>query len=538
MGKSIFLGCVLAVCAIAGRMAAEEQAASPPVATVTDYAEFDNSDIWPTPDPECTLPCRGALSHQGVTLWPYSETRMGATLYTDETGRLFNLSLDQLPPAADPNDFHVNPLHTPPGLNLAAQSRLLHLLVAPTCASYSDSMPTISYGLEMRPGFFYDTGAFESEKTDFRPGKIALDGSTDAHRRGRFYFYELPDNLQSLPARMQFNAAFAEFLNADFAQAYVDMMHIGDNTLRGRSAFIRAYAGDDGLLLGKAETAFGDLGSSPMLVATGALPIGAVGIVDEATDAFTSVAQVRYTRHWNNDRLETTVSVEENRSLGDVDYAGEIEHFWPSVVGRLRVTGDNGFNSFQLAALVRPIWFNDDTFNDHAVTGWGVSAIGRLCNEARTDALYFGVTGGQGIGGYIYGDIRAAYVPTPTSIRTLDNFGAYVAYQRAWAQFDVTRNLSSNLAYGYTSSDTTSSTDNRRLHQAWCNLLWNHSDNSAFGIEYNYGRREVGDATSGDNHRIMFVAQFSTDTARKQSSEQSYARRQQSTNRPIQWRRL
>jgi len=290
--------------------------------------------------------------------------------------------------------------------------------------------------------------------------------------------------------------------------------------------------------LGKAETAFGDLGSSPMLIATGGLPVGSVGIVDDSTNAFTSVAQVRYTRHWSGDRLETTVSVEENRSIGDIDYGDQTEHYWPSFVGRIRVLGDNDFNSLQLAALARPIGFNDDTFHDRAVTGWGLSAIGRLCNEARTDALYFGLAGGRGIGGYIYGDIRAAYVPAPASIVALDNFGAYVAYQRVWWQSEVTRNLSSNFAYGYVSSGTILPNDNRRLHQAWCNLLWNASDNSAFGIEYNYGRREVGDGTNGDNHRIMFVAQFTASTARSQSAEQSYFRSQQSAPRPVQWRRL
>jgi hypothetical protein len=316
------------------------------------------------------------------------------------------------------------------------------------------------------------------------------------------------------------------------------VLHLADNELRGRSVYVRAYSGDSGLLLGKAETAFGDLGSAPMLIDTGGLPIGAVGVVDESTNTFTSVAQVRYTRHWNNDQLETTVSLEENRFIGDVDYAGETEHFWPSFVGRLRFIGDDDFSSFQIAALVRPIGFIDAAFVDRAVTGWGLSAIGRVCNEARTDALYFGLVGGHGCGGYIYGDIQAAFVPTPTSIRALDNFGGYIAYQHVWSQIDVTRNLSSNLAYGYVSSDTNIASDNRQLHHAWCNLLWNASDSTAFGAEYQYGRREVGDGTGGDNHRIMFVAQFSSPTARLQSSQQSYVRRQQSTRRPIHLRRL
>jgi hypothetical protein len=163
-----------------------------------------------------------------------------------------------------------------------------------------------------------------------------------------------------------------------------------------------------------------------------------------------------------------------------------------------------------------------------------------VCNEAKTDALYLGVTGGQGIGGYIYGDIRAAIVPTPVSIRVLDDFGAYIAYQHVWArdESDVTRNLSSNIAYGFVATDTWVVSDNRQLHQAWCNLLWNASDNAAFGLEYQYGRRAVGDDTDGDNHRIMFVAQFSTKSERRLSSEQDDLRSQQSDKPSIQSRRL
>lgn len=486
--------------------------------------------------PAYSLEPNGLWFQQNTLLMPHAESAMGVLFYVDHTGRVYSLPTDQLPPAADPNDFHVNPLHAPPSLSIAAQSRILHLLTAPTDAAYLDAMPRISYGLQMRPGIFYDTGAFEGGSTAFRPGKIALDGSTDAHNRGRMFFNELENELQSMPARMQFNGAFG-FWGIDLGQAYVDVLHLQDNQLRGRSAYIRSYAGNDGLLIGKAETAFGDLGSSPMLIATGGLPIGAVGIISESTNTFTSVSQLRYTRHWNNDALETTLSVEENRFIGDVDFGNQTPHFWPSFVGRVRLLGNNNFDSLQLAGLVRPIGFNNTAFEDHSTTAWGLSLIGRLCNESRRDAVYFGITGGNGIGGYIYGDIRAAVATSPTSIIGLDNFGAYAAYQHVWSQSGATMNLSSNLAYGYASADVFALSDNRRLHQAWCNLLWNASDNSAFGIEYQYGRREIGSGVDGDNHRIMFVAQFSTSTGRELAAQrESYLR--DAGVRPIQSRRL
>lgn len=481
----------------------------------------------------------GSMCYRNAALWEYTETAMGVTLYEDETSRLYVYPVDQLPIAADPNDFHSNPLHAAPAIGVAAQSRLLHFFTAPACAAYDEWQPPIAYGLQMRPGVFYDTGAFENESTMFRPGRIALDGTPDARRRGRIVFHDMPSELKKLPARLQLTTAFNGRNNFDVAQAYVDAMHLGDNKLRGRSAFVRAYAGDDGLLLGKAETTFGDLGSAPMLIATGALPIGSVGIVNESTNALESVPQLRYTRHWNNDSLETTFALEENKDLGDVDFNGEEEHWWPTFVGRVRLQSETDeFNSFQVAGLLRPIGFNDFNFEDHAVLAWGLSAVGRLCNEERTDAVYFGVTGGEGIGGYIYGDIKAAEVTSPTSISALSNFGAYVAYQRVWARRGVTENLSSNVAYGCVASDTLAPTDNRRLHQAWCNLLWNASDNTGFGLEYQYASREVGSGNRGDDHRIMFVAIFSTDSDREENAEQTYRHTQETDIRPIQWRRL
>ena len=50
--------------------------------------------------------------------------------------------------------------------------------------------------------------------------------------------------------------------------------------------------------------------------------------------------------------------------------------------------------------------------------------------------------------------------------------------------------------------------DNDMLHQAWINLLWNVTDVTAFGFEYQFGSREVGDGRDGDDHRIMAVLQL------------------------------
>jgi hypothetical protein len=527
--RTILLGLLPLLILCSARPAQAEQ----PVVVDGWQAPYESLPPAAAPPP----PQFNDLMLQSVPLYSFADTAMGVRLYSDQTTRVYSLPPSQLPPAADPNDFHVNPLHAPPALSVAAQSRLLHFLTTPTGAAFDENGPRLSYGLQMRPGVFYDTGAFEDGSTDFRPGTIALDGTADARRRGRIHFHELEHNLQALPARLQLNAAFDQVSGIDFAQAYVDGMHASDNTLRGRSVFVRAYAGDHGLLVGKAETAFGDLGSSPMLIANGALPIGAVGIIDESTNAFTGVAQLRYMRHWDDDRVETTFSLEENRTIGDVDFDGQVEHYWPTFVARLRLLDDGDFNSLQIAGLARPIGFNDATFEDRTTTGWGLSVIGKICDEARLNALYGGVVGGQGIGGYMYGDVLAARAITPTDIQSFNNYGAYAAYQHVWGIPSIEANLSSNVAYGFVSASATAPTDNVNLQQAWCNLLWNASDNAAFGIEYQYAFREVVSGVDGDNHRIMFIAQFSTPTARRLGFEET-SYRSADMPKPIQYRRL
>jgi hypothetical protein len=165
-------------------------------------------------------------------------------------------------------------------------------------------------------------------------------------------------------------------------------------------------------------------------------------------------------------------------------------------------------NSYQLAVLERPIVLDDPNFQDHTEFGWGVSAIARWYNAAQTNAILAGVATGEGIGGLIYGGSFAAIAPTPTSIQLLQTTGAYVGFQHVWWRGSGNRNLSSNVAYGVVQSDAPRADDNHLLHQAWGNLLWNVSENTAFGFEYQFGSREVGDGREGDDHRIMAVLQL------------------------------
>lgn len=474
-----------------------------------------------------------------VGICSYSVTENGTTLFSDEQGRKYRLPPDELPPAADPSDFHANPLVSAPGLSVASQSRILQFLARPLGAQYAESLPETSYAIQVRPGVYYDTGAFESTPTRFVPGSIALDGSAEARRRGNIVFSDFTsfgDDLRSIPIRAQLNNTFEGLMGTDVLQAYVDAFFPGTGQFAGRSYFARAFTGDYGLLIGKAETAFGDLGSAPMLVANGSLPIGAPGIVNSEF-ALSSVNQLRLTRLWQDQTVETTLTLEDTSSVGDINASGQDLHDWPAFVCRGRYS-PNRFDSLQIAAMYRPMGFIDSNFVEQSVHGWGLSLVGRKSNDDMTRAIYFGAVGGEGIAGYLFGDIQAASVVSPTSIVLLENVGGYVAFQQVLSRTSETENLTANIAYGMVDSEAVVASENAQLQQAWCNLLWNANDSVALGLEYQYGHRLIEDRSSGDNHRFSFVVEFTTSTAREVGERMRSSLSREEGKRPLQYRRL
>lgn len=461
---------------------------------------------------------RNELIYKGSKLLPgqtYARKTYGpngpyaVTPYYDSRGAAYRADVDNLPGAVDPNDFQASELLGTQSLGIAASFANPFLAAPPERAAYWAGTEA-RLGLQARPGVYYDTGFIES--TNFFPPKIALDGSEQAHNRGQTFFTGF-DELRTIPLRGQFDAQSLKFLNLGAAQIYLDAFTTTSRDWEARTVLARMADSSlsSFLAAGKAETVFGDDASIPILIQSGSLPIGAVsaqGNVDQDV-VFTGLPQVRVSRYWNGTMYELTGSIEDQSVLGDLEPPADATflHRYPVFVQRFRYrpTLDN---SFQIAALIRPIVLDDPAFNDHTEVGWGVSAIGRWYNAAKTDGILAGAVTGEGIGGYIYGGSLAAIAPTPTSILLFDTTGAYVGYQHVWYKYDESHNLSSNIAYGFVHADAPRADDNHLLHQAWVNLLWNVTANTAFGFEYQFGSREVGDGRTGDDHRIMAVLQL------------------------------
>jgi hypothetical protein len=193
---------------------------------------------------------------------------------------------------------------------------------------------------------------------------------------------------------------------------------------------------------------------------------------------------------------------------------------WPTFVARLRYQGENEWDTYQVAGLFRRIGYeNDDTSKEYFDSSWGVSASARFKFNEQRDAFFIGGVCGDGIGSYIYGSPTSVRIPTSpmpnVGITALRNYGAYAAINHIWTAPEAVRTLSSNFGYGYLAGQTSGKTadaENRRLHQAWANLLLDATANSAYGFEYQYGNRLVGSGKQGEDHRIMFVVQIGTKT--------------------------
>jgi hypothetical protein len=464
--------------------------------------------------PALMAPDRAMAPQRAIPSAPFVASR----LKFDATGRSFAGSPDLLPPASDPNDIQFYPLTRSSSLSTAAEPVFFSTRARAVTAD--ETTPLFQFGIQARPGIYYDTGAFEdgASQTVLNPAQIALDGSDAAHERGQISFSKFDDfgdagNL--VPLRLQAGTQLLDMLGLGQGQAYIDAPLFGGEELQIRTLVFRLEREEQGWLAGKAETLFGDLGSSPILLETGALPIGVVSAtseLDEDTttgDVFDGVSQVRYNRYLT-DRIDASLSIEDQETILDrkrevvgLGNDDTLLHRWPTFVARTRFNGANGFDSCQVAGLVRRIGYDDLEFEDHFATAWGLSTIARMCDATTDNAVSFGATGGRGIGGYLYGGTPSAVVLEDQRIESLWNFGAYAAYQHVWYRTDKKESISSNLAYGFIHGQAPTADDNHEIHQAWCNLLWNFSDSSAAGFEYQYGRREVESGVQGDNQRVI-----------------------------------
>ncbi|WP_425399489.1 hypothetical protein [Aeoliella sp.] len=445
----------------------------------------------------------------------FSDLRL--SVYRDSAGVAATL-LDLLPTPNDPSDMQSSDLLRTKTIRTYTPVATYGATAVPVAGGTVGQL-----GIQGTLGFFYDTG-YAGGTNVFSPANIAIDGTSAAHNRGQFKFVDA--NLTGLPVRVQLGTQSRETavgLVATYAEIYNGDGTNGFDVRRGYVRLVDPTV-THSVALGKFDPLLGDPASLPIFLIPESRPIGAVGNVD--VNKWKSIPQVRYSFLMDelacaDDRLEWSLSMEDQSILSDVPSpaGGATLQRYPAFATRLRYQpSTQGFASFQVGAVARPIGVEDAAFVEYFEPGWGIATMGRFeLPTQAVDAVYFGVCGGKGTGGYIWNGTNAANFASGT-LNTLSNFGAFTAYQRFWGDPQLNNNLLSNFIIGYVQGDAPAATDTQTLHQMAANLIWNFSATSAVAVEYQYGRREVGSGATGDDHRIMFGLQFTPSKTREGDS--------------------
>ncbi len=492
----------------------------------------------------------GTSSLRTYQFVPFSRTPLGSASLAQAAHGTLSATADgsllSPPSSATRGSLDPNP---PMGPSVAADQT--------SAAAAPPAKHSLDFGFQVRPGMIFNSGFVEG-KTPYSPANIILNHSADAHAKGQLKFNALTANGTNgilVPIRPQFGYNIADSGNGS-AAAHVDMLSIDSQHFNVRTAALRYLNTTEEVAVnfGTMETLFGDLGTAANTTVTGSVMVGTVATVRDPKDptgaGFTGVPQLRLARYWHN-VLEDNDIAEFAFSLEDATVyqpsfkylqasqksAITILNRYPTVASRLRYGGANGFDSVQIAGLLTPIGFdtnnppnsngvtnpaNGVNFHEAFDTALGVSTNARfeIGNHCLRDTIYMGAVGGRGVGSYIFGNLPSAVLSpvktaTQDDIRLVDAFGSYLSYRRVLSSNEKGF-WSSNTMFGMAEAShslpsTASDAINRQLYQAGVNLLW-QGGTSAFGIEYQYGSRlvqgGVDSDTRGENHRVMFVLQF------------------------------
>ncbi len=108
----------------------------------------------------------------------------------------------------------------------------------------------------------------------------------------------MPDNGLAIPARLQLGTQAVEAGGLGIVQGYGDLIYVNNSQLQARSLYLRADKNKNGFAAGKAYTAFADLGTVPITVASGGAIVGCPTVTVDNFSAVNGILQARYARYW------------------------------------------------------------------------------------------------------------------------------------------------------------------------------------------------------------------------------------------------
>ncbi len=278
-----------------------------------------------------------------------------------------------------------------------------------------------------------------------------------------------------------------------------------------------AYGSFAGLLIGQTWGTFMDVDNSPETVDFNGPP------------GSTIIRQpmIRYT-YATQDLGRFTVALENSSSyvLGDAAQGDEAGLPMRSSLSRLpdlvlRWDGSYEWGNVSLRALEQELRVKDGSGVDASKVGWGAAATALFKLRSGQDLLSLAVTGGQGIGRYLFYVEGAVYDTAANEIR-LERAGGIVAgYQlkpTSWVRCNFVYGITRTFDNDYVDAIRASGFDtganlgkfaiNRQVQQAHVGAIFTPIAGVDLGVEGIWGQRRTLAGEHGDVLRYNFLARY------------------------------
>ena len=371
---------------------------------------------------------------------------------------------------------------------------------------------TISFGGDGTTFARYDTGHIPGG--DFDSRVITLDGTPDARRRGQFKLDRFSGNIRTSIQNLTNDTIPQVELYAE-GSYFTSLVSEDNDEFFLRNLYMRTAPVNVGsgfhVEAGSLDTLISDYGAVPTTV-EGVVPIGSITRGTPTDNEFAiEQLQIRLGYRFDNG-IVASVAVQQPTDDDFMVPATDIVlDRAPDVLARLRYKGDNAWPSYRVAGIIRTFAVEDVGNVEHVSNGWGLTGVARFKNTSNTTAVFIGGTSGSGIGSRLFG-VDAAAFREGGDIQTFSATGAYIGLAQQWLPESLDQcSLWSNFCYGIARTDLANSLSlndkNRKVRNAWANLIWQVNANTAIALEYDYGSRETNAGIRGDNHRVQMVIQ-------------------------------
>jgi hypothetical protein len=274
---------------------------------------------------------------------------------------------------------------------------------------------------------------------------------------------------------------------------------------RLRHAFVKwDYDEGKSILAGQSWSTFFNVGALPDLLDF----VGPVGTL------FNRQPQIRWTSgNWQLSAENPATRLNEYGEDGNTTRLDDAETI-PDLIARYN--GKAGDLNWSVAGIARQLSYESRTedlnyeIDSDEQYGYGLSLAGKW-NLGGGDDLRFMANYGSALGRYLgINSYNDGYIDAGGNIETIDQWGAFVAYQHYWSpKWRSTFSVSASGADNPGVNEYAGAGGLAESYQsAHANLNWLPAPKLQLGTELIYGKKELEDGRDGDLSRLQFAVKY------------------------------